>query len=58
MAKYVAQLPQATQDEIVSKSRKVFESLAFPVDVEKEIENVLCSKISDISDTIDITPYL
>ena len=58
MAVYVCQLPQAIQDEIVRKCRKVFESLAFPVNIEEEIENVLCSKLSDISDTIDIKPYL
>lgn len=57
MAVYVCQLPQAIQDEIVKKCKKVFKSLAFPVDMEEEIQNVLCSKLSDISDTINITPY-
>ena len=58
MAVYVCQLPQAIQDEIVKKCKKVFKSLAFQVDIEKEIQNVLCSKLSDISDTINIKPYL
>jgi hypothetical protein len=58
MVVYVCQLPQAIQDEIVKKCRKVFKSLAFQVDIEEEIQNVLCSKLSDISDTINIKPYL
>ena len=58
MAVYVRQLPQATQDEIVKKCTKVFKSLAYPVDIEEELQNVLCSKLSDISDTINIKPYL
>jgi len=58
MAVYVCQLPQAIQDEIVKKCKKVFKSLAFPVNINEEIENVLCSKLSDISDTINIKPYL
>ena len=58
MAVYVCQLPQATQNEIVSKCRKVFKSLAFPVNIDEEIENVKCSKLSDISDIINIKKYL
>jgi len=58
MVVYVCQLPQAIQDEIVSKCVKVFKSLAYPVNINEEIENVLCSKLSDISDTINIKPYL
>ncbi|WP_143322700.1 hypothetical protein [Clostridium sp. HBUAS56010] len=58
MSIYVCQLPQAIQDEIIKKCTEVFESLVFPVDIEEEIQNVLCSKLSDISDTIDIQPYL
>lgn len=58
MAVYICQLPQSIQDEIVKKCKKVFKSLAFQVDIEEEIQNVLCSKLSDISDTINIKPYL
>jgi hypothetical protein len=58
MSKYVCQLPQEIQDEIVTECKKVFESLAYTVNIEEEIENVLNSKLSDISDTIDISKYL
>jgi hypothetical protein len=58
MSKYVCQLSQETQDQIVIKCKEVFESLAYEVDIEEEIENVLNSKLSDISDTIDISKYL
>lgn len=58
MSKYVCQLPQSIQDEIVSKCISIFQSLAYKVDINEEIENVLNSKLSDISDTIDIKPYL
>jgi hypothetical protein len=55
---YVAELPQEVQDEIVKQATKVFQSLAYKVDIEEEIENILCSRLSDISDTIDINKYL
>jgi len=55
---YVAQLPQSIQDEIVKEATEVFKSLAFKVDIADEIENILCSRLCDISDTIDISKYL
>jgi hypothetical protein len=55
---YVAQLPQEVQDEIVKEATKVFNSLAYKVNIEEEIENILCSRLCDISDTIDINKYL
>lgn len=58
MAKYVCQLPQSQQDEIVQKCIEVFKSLSYKVDIDTEVENVLNSKVSDISDTIDISKYL
>jgi hypothetical protein len=54
----VSQLPQEVQDEIVKEATKVFQRLAYNVDIEEEIENILCSRLSDISDTIDIKKYL
>lgn len=55
---YVCQLPQAIQFQIVKEATKVFKSLAYKVDIDEEINNVLSSKLSDISDTIDIRKYL
>lgn len=57
MSKYVCQLPQEVQKEIINECKKVFETLAYPVDINEEVENVLNSKLSDISDTIDISKY-
>jgi hypothetical protein len=54
---YVAQLPQSFQDEIVKEATEVFISLAYKVDIEEEIENILCSRLCDISDTIYIKKY-
>lgn len=58
MSKYVCQLPQSIQDNIITECISIFQSLAYKVDITEETENVLNSKLSDISDTIDIKPYL
>lgn len=55
---YVSQLPQEVQNEIVKEATQVFNSLAYEVNIDEEIENVLCSRLCDISDTIDISKYL
>ncbi|WP_313069819.1 hypothetical protein [Lacrimispora sp.] len=57
MLVFVCQLPQKWQNEIVSKCRKVFETLGDAIDTEEEIENVLNSKVKDVS-AIDASPYL
>lgn len=57
MAVYVCQLPQKWQNEIVNRCRKVFETLGDAIDIEEEIENVLNSKVKDVS-AIDASPYL
>lgn len=55
---YVCQLSESIQNEIITECTKVFSSLAYEVNIEEEIQNVLNSKLSDISDTIDISKYL
>lgn len=57
MSVYVCQLPQKWQNEIVRKCRKVFEALGDCIDIDEEIENVLNSKVKDVS-AIDASPYL
>lgn len=57
MAVYVCQLPQKYQDEIVARCRKVFKTLGDWINMEEEIENVLNSKVVDIS-AINASVYL
>jgi alpha-acetolactate decarboxylase len=37
---FICQLPQEVQDEIVKECKKVFENLAYEVNIEEEIQNV------------------
>lgn len=57
MLVFVCQLPQKYQNEIIKKCRKVFETLGDSIDMEEEIENVLNSKVKDVS-AIDASHYL
>jgi hypothetical protein len=57
MAVYVCQLPQKYQNEIVDRCRKIFETLGDWINMEEEIENVLNSKVLDVS-AIDASRYL
>lgn len=57
MLVFVCQLPQKWQNEIIDKCRKVFDTLGDCIDMDKEIENVLNSKVKDVS-AIDASPYL
>ena len=50
---YVAELSQIEQDKIIAKCRKVFEQLAYNVDIEEELENVRNSKVVDILHIIE-----
>ena len=44
---YVCELPDMIQNQ----------SLAFPVDIEEQLENVKGCKMCDIEDTIDVQKY-
>ncbi len=55
---YVSQLPQSIQNEIVKEATRVFKSLAYTIDIEEEIKNILGSRLCDISDTVNIRKYL
>lgn len=53
MSLYVAELSQIKQDKIISKCRKIFESLSYTVDIEEELENIRNSKLSDVLHIIE-----
>lgn len=54
---YVCQLPETIQSHILQECKETFESLAFPVDIETELENVKGCKMCDLEDTIDVLKY-
>lgn len=37
---YVCELPEAIQNQILQECKETFKSLAFPVDIEAELDNV------------------
>lgn len=54
---YVCQLPETIQSHILQECKETFESLAFPVDIEAELENVKGCKMCDLENTIDVQKY-
>ncbi len=54
---YVCELPDMIQNQILAECEKTFKSLAFPVDIEEQLENVKGCKMCDIEDTIDVQKY-
>lgn len=54
---YVCQLPETVQNHILQECKETFESLAFPVDINAELEAVKGCKICDLEDTIDVQKY-
>lgn len=54
---YVCELPDAIQNQILQECKTTFESLAYPVDIEEQIENVKGCKMCDLEDTIDVLKY-
>lgn len=53
---YVCQLPETVQNHILQECKEI-KSLAFPVDIEAELENVKGCKMCDLEDTIDVQKY-
>lgn len=45
------------QSQIFQECKDTFESLAFPVDIEAELDNVKGCKMCDLEDTIDVQKY-
>lgn len=54
---YVCELPEAIQNKILQECKATFESLAFPVDIESELDNVKGCKMCDLEDTINVQKY-
>lgn len=54
---YVCELPDAIQNQILQECKESFKSLAFPVDIETELENVKGCKMCDLEDTINVQKY-
>lgn len=54
---YVCELPETIQSQILEECKTTFESLAFPVDIESELETVKGCKMCDLEDTINVLKY-
>lgn len=54
---YVCELPETIQSQILQECKETFKSLAFPVDIEEQIENVKGCKMCDLEDTINVQKY-
>lgn len=54
---YVCELPDAIQSQILQECKETFKSLAFPVDIEAELDNVKSCKMCDLEDTINVQKY-
>lgn len=54
---YVCELPDIIQNQILAECKDTFESLAFPVDIDAELETVKGCKMCDLEDTIDVQKY-
>lgn len=54
---YVCELPDMIQNHILQECKETFESLAFPVDINAELETVKGCKMCDLEDTINVQKY-
>lgn len=54
---YVCELPDVIQNQIFQECKETFKSLAFPVDIEEQLENVKGCKMCDLEDTINVLKY-
>lgn len=54
---YVCELPEDIQNQILQECEATFKSLAFPVDIESELETVKGCKMCDLEDTINVQKY-
>lgn len=54
---YVCELPEAIQNQIIQECKETFESLAFPVDIQEQLNNVKGCKMCNLEDTINVQKY-
>lgn len=54
---YVCELPETIQSQILQECEATFKSLAYPVDIEAELDNVKGCKMCDLEDTINVLKY-
>ena len=54
---YVCELPETIQSQILQECKATFKSLAFPVDINEQLENVKGCKMCDLEDTINVQKY-
>ena len=54
---YVCELPETIQSQILQECKSTFKSLAFPVDIQEQIETVKGCKMCDLEDTINVQKY-
>lgn len=45
---YVCELPETIQNQIFQECKATFQSLAFPVDIEVELDNVKRKRLQDV----------
>lgn len=54
---YVCELPDAIQSQILQECKETFESLAYSVNINEQLENVKGCKMCDLEDTINVQKY-
>ena len=54
---YVCELPEAIQNQILQECETTVKSLAFPVNIKEELDNVKGCKMCDLEDTINVLKY-
>ena len=54
---YVCELPDDIQNQILQECEETFKSLAYPVNIQEELETVACCKMCDLEDTINVQKY-
>lgn len=54
---YVCELPETIQSQILAECEATFQSLAFPVNIKEELDNVKGCKMCDLEDTINVQKY-
>lgn len=54
---YVCELPEAIQNQILKECEATFKSLAYPVNINEQLDNVKGCKMCDLEDTINVQKY-